>query len=546
MDIHNIPKEKFLPANNRDINHDKKLETKPIGYFKDAWLRFRKNKGSVFAFGIIVLLLLFAIIAPMLSPYTVAYEDTNFRFVYPKSELCYKLGWDFWDGCTEKTLNEATFIEYSAIGQETGDLVIKNNEYTVEQTTTGRYYTFRMNTYHLTGCVVEKLTLAEFQALQAYQDEHEVQIIYPAIQPLSKSHQAKYPQFVANTNLWYEVEEIYSTNADGSINKKKKQLVPKIERNEDGTIAFDENGNVQFVKNYIKYGGLNKEGQPRDAYTSKMLIEGEGAERLYNYSVKKQGDQYEVRVNYYEYYIYKHYLAGDGIEKPLFLFGTTQAGKDIFTCLGSGARLSFILSLTVSAVNMIVGAIYGAIEGYYGGKLDLFMERFSDILSAVPFMIVITLLKMHMGKTSQLTILFIAFFLTGWIGMAGRVRMQFYRFKNQEYVLAARTLGASDRRIMFKHIFPNSLGTIITGSILSIPGMIFSESSLSYLGIINLQTGNMTSVGNMLSSAQQYMTSQTYMMFFPAMFICLLMLSFNLFGNGLRDAFNPSLRGSED
>ena len=546
MDIHNIPKEKFVPANNRDINHDKKLETKPIGYFKDAWLRFRKNKGSVFAFGIIVLLLLFAIIAPMVSPYTVAYEDTNFRFVYPKSELCYNLGLDFWDGCTEMTLNEATFIEYSAIGQETGDLVIKDNEYSVEQTTTGRYYTFRMDTYHLTGCVIEKMTLAEFQALQAYQDEHNVQIIYPAIEALSKTHQNKYPQFATNHNLWYEVEEVYSTNADGSINKKKKQLVPKIERNEDGTIAFDENGNVQFTKNYRAYGGLNKEGEPKDAYTSKMLIEGEGAERLYNYSVKKQGDQYEVRVNYYEYYIYKHYLAGDGIEKPLFLFGTTQAGKDIFTCLGSGARVSFILSLTVSAVNMIVGAIYGAIEGYYGGKLDLFMERFSDILSAVPFMIVITLLKMHMGSTSQLTILFIAFFLTGWIGMAGRVRMQFYRFKNQEYVLAARTLGASDRRIMFKHIFPNSLGTIITGSILSIPGMIFSESSLSYLGIINLQTGNMTSVGNMLSSAQQYMTSQTYMMFFPALFICLLMLSFNLFGNGLRDAFNPSLRGSED
>ena len=130
--------------------------------------------------------------------------------------------------------------------------------------------------------------------------------------------------------------------------------------------------------------------------------------------------------------------------------------------------------------------------------------------------------------------------------MASRVRMQFYRFKNQEYVLAARTLGSSDRRIMFKHIFPNSLGTIITGSILSIPGMIFSESSLSYLGIINLQTGSMTSVGNMLSSAQKYLTSYPYMMLFPALFICLLMLSFNLFGNGLRDAFNPSLRGSED
>jgi oligopeptide transport system permease protein len=99
---------------------------------------------------------------------------------------------------------------------------------------------------------------------------------------------------------------------------------------------------------------------------------------------------------------------------------------------------------------------------------------------------------------------------------------------------------------MLKHIFPNSLGTIITGSVLSIPGMIFSESSLSYLGIINLQTGSMTSVGNLLSSAQPYLTTHPYMMLFPAVFICLLMLSFNLFGNGLRDAFNPSLRGSED
>ena len=124
--------------------------------------------------------------------------------------------------------------------------------------------------------------------------------------------------------------------------------------------------------------------------------------------------------------------------------------------------------------------------------------------------------------------------------------MQFYRFKNQEYVLAARTLGASDGRIMFKHIFPNSLGTLITSSVLVIPSTIFSESSLSYLGIINLSTGSLTSVGTLLAGAQAYLTSYPHMMVFPAVFICLLMLSFNLFGNGLRDAFNPSLRGSED
>ena len=126
--------------------------------------------------------------------------------------------------------------------------------------------------------------------------------------------------------------------------------------------------------------------------------------------------------------------------------------------------------------------------------------------------------------------------------------MQFYRFKNQEYVLAARTLGARDSRIMFKHIFPNGLGTIVTSVALVIPSMIYSETSLSYLGIINLEAGNTTSVGTLISAGQKSISVEgaAYMAFFPCMFLVLLMLSFNLFGNGLRDALNPSLRGSED
>ena len=547
MDYVNIPKEKLVLAKNRDAIHDKKLDTKPIGYFKDAWLRFRKNKGSVFAFGIIAFLVLFAIFVPMFTQYTVAYDDVYYRYNYPKNQICVDLGLNFWDGCTKKTVNEQTFIEYYAIGQETGKLAVKNEKFKLEELSNGDYYTFRLDTYNSTGCIFIKLSGEEFRKLQAYQDEFNIQVVYPAINKLPEGWETSYPQLVTNANLWYQVEEVYSTNPDGSVNTKKKKPVPYVERNADGSIKYDADGNMLFKTNYREYTAeqIASGDIYYDMYTSKMLIEGNS--KKYQYAIQKQGDQYEVRVDYYEYYIYKHqYLLKDGISRPHFIFGSTHAGKDIFTCLASGARLSFVLAICVSAVNMIVGAIYGAIEGYYGGKLDLFMERFSDILSAVPFMIVITLLKMHMGGTSQLLILFIAFFLTGWIGMASRVRMQFYRFKNQEYVLAARTLGARDTRVMFKHIFPNSLGTIVTGSILSIPGMIFSESSLSYLGIINLQTGSMTSVGNMLASAQNYLTSYPYMMLFPALFICLLMLSFNLFGNGLRDAFNPSLRGAED
>ena len=281
-----------------------------------------------------------------------------------------------------------------------------------------------------------------------------------------------------------------------------------------------------------------------DNYHSKMRIEGDTP--LYSYGRPIQ-DGIEVRVNYYEYYCFMHtQVIKDGIKTPFFLFGTNDSGKDIFTCLASGARFSFALAIIVELVNMIVGAIYGAIEGYYGGKIDLVMERIVEILSAVPFMIVITLLRYHMGSSPQVLILFIAFFLTGWIGMSGTVRMQFYRFKNQEYVLAARTLGARDWRIMFKHIFPNALGTIVTSCVLVIPGMIFSETSLSYLGIINLESGNLTSVGTLLAAGQPYLISSPHMILFPSIFISLLMLSFNLFGNGLRDAFNPSLRGTED
>ena len=486
------------------------------------------------AFGIIITLLLFALFAPIFSPYTVAYEDVYFRYNYPRNELCVKMGLDFWDGCVKKQLNEVTFLQYKGIEKETGKPIVKGGRYEMSVESGVRYYTFRQDTYHLVGCVLEKLTKEEYLSLQDYQNKTGVQMLYPAVVK-DKTLLQKYPQYAADVNAWYQVKEEYLTGANGGISTKK-QLVPDVKRNTDGTVAFDEQGNVQFTPAYALYDGT-------DGYDS-LRIEGETPR--YSYAVQKSGGLYEVRLDYYEYYVYRHMRAGDGIEKPTFLFGTTQAGKDVFTCLASGARLSFLIAFGVSAVNMLVGLIYGSIEGYYGGKLDLVMERFSDILSAVPFIIVITLLKMHLGARSQLTALFIAFFLTGWISMASRVRMQFYRFKNQEYVLAARTLGASDLRIMFKHILPNSIGTIITGSVLAIPAMIFSESSLSYLGIINLQTGNMTSVGNMLAGAQKYLTSYPYMTLFPALFICLLMLSFNLLGNGLRDAFNPSLRGVEE
>lgn len=508
-----ISSEKFVFHSIGENLHDQKLETKPVSWFRDAFNRFAKNKASIFAAIVIMFLILFAVIGPMLTPYTVSYEDANYAFVLPKNQLFYDLGIPFWDGGQIKEVNKLTFDQYRAIQIETGDKVIMSEPVKVEEEYMGKtkeLYSFKLDTYSAVGVKYQLLSEKEYKAIQAYQDENNVQIIYPITDP-SLRPEAK--QDTNNANIWYKTKL-------GSGSKTE--------------IVYDENG--EFIPIYLANDG-------KDNYTSKMYWEGE--EKLYNYAEPKSGGMYSVRVNYREYYKYIHDVAGDGISEPLFVLGTNNAGKDIFVGLASGARFSFILAIIVASVNLVTGAIYGAIEGYYGGKIDIVMERIIELLSSIPMMIVITLLKYHLN-VSHVLILFISFFLTGWTGMAGRTRMQFYRFKNQEYVLVARTLGARDSRIMFKHIFPNAIGTLITSSVLVIPGVIFSETSLSYLGIINLNTGSMTSVGTLLATGQNYLFTHPHMIIFPSIFISLLMLCFNLFGNGLRDAFNPSLRGTED
>ena len=508
-----ISSEKFKFRSMGDALHDGKLQTKPVGYFKDAMYRFTKNKASIVAFFIIMILVLFAIFGPLFTPYTVGYHDATYKNCTPKSAFFSQFG--FWDGRTEKETNEQTYRQNMAIEQEIGrDVVVGEAEIIHYKDVLGKdkvKYKYVLDTYNQIGCTYELLSPAEFEALQRYQDEYNVQVLYPAIDP------AKRPEALQdqnNANYWYLTKK-------GDGNKTEP--------------IYDADG--EFINAYKEFTG-------EDKYFSKMRIEGDTA--LYEYAIVMQGGQLNVRVDYYQYYIYKHtQILKDGITEPVFWFGTNDGGKDLFVCLASGARFSFILAIIVASINLVVGAIYGAIEGYYGGKIDLIMERFCDILGAIPFMIVITLIRYHLDA-SHVVVLFISFFLTGWMGMAGRTRMQFYRFKNQEYVLVARTLGANDRRIMFKHIFPNAIGTLITGSVLVIPSVIFSETSLSYLGIINLETGNVTSVGTLLAAGQSFLYTFPHMIVFPSIFISLLMLSFNLFGNGLRDAFNPSLRGTEE
>ncbi len=241
----------------------------------------------------------------------------------------------------------------------------------------------------------------------------------------------------------------------------------------------------------------------------------------------------DVDVVYYKYLGYE--------TMPKFLMGTDKNGRDMFKYVFEGLRNSLLLGVITFAVCFLFGLLWGAVSGYFGGAVDLVMERVTDILSGVPWIVVMTLVILKAGSSFGTFVL--ALCLTGWIGTASTTRTQFYRFRGREYVLASRTLGASDARLIAKHILPNAMGTIVTGAVLMIPSVIFSEATISYLG---LGFKNLSSLGVILSNNQAELTSHPYQLIFPSVVIALIMISFNLFGNGLRDAINPSLKGEEE
>jgi len=240
----------------------------------------------------------------------------------------------------------------------------------------------------------------------------------------------------------------------------------------------------------------------------------------------------DVLVDYYEYV---------GAKDTYYWFGSDYLGRDLFTRLFRGARISLFIAFFSVLTNLVIGIIYGAVAGYYGGKADMILMRIAEVLEGIPYLVVIMLFMMLLG--TGILSLIIAMTITGWIGTARLIRAQFYRFKGREYVLAARTLGVADLLLIFRHILPNSLGPIITRTMIAIPGAIFSEAFLAYIGL-GLQAPE-TSIGVLLSDGQKVLLQYPFQTFFPAVLISVLMISFNLFSNGLRDALDPTTRGED-
>jgi oligopeptide transport system permease protein len=219
-------------------------------------------------------------------------------------------------------------------------------------------------------------------------------------------------------------------------------------------------------------------------------------------------------------------------------FGTDDLGRDLFTRVWHGARVSLLIGFVSALVQFLIGVTYGGISGYLGGWVDEVMMRIVEVLSGIPFLLYVVLLMVVLEP--GLHTILIALGAVYWLSMARLVRGQVLSLKEQEYVLAARALGASQWRLIFRHLIPNCMGPILVYSTLAIPEAIFAEAWLSFLGLG--VSAPAASLGMLVSDGISSIRLYPWQLFYPAFFISLTILAFNIFGDGLRDALDPRLR----
>lgn len=431
-----IEKDKFAFVNDEIVIKDEQFKIKPVGYYQDAWNRFKKNKASLVALYLILIIIAMTIVGPLMRGYKLPQEDGSLALYFDKLPARIKgfenLG--IWDG--QKEVSGMTPEYYATLPE---------------------------------GIVVDIIE-------EASTENNNLMTVN------------------VNYYRYHRHIKAYGTNLDNGKVRTETITLSKAKYE----LALERNAVIKLV----------------------------------SYS----GNDYRVQLDIYRY------AFDQDVDDVYFWFGTTATGEDLFTMLWKGSRVSLIMALVISVINVAIGVTIGAIVGYYGSTLDIVFERIVEIMSNIPFLVIITLLLLRFGST--LPVIVFAFVSTGWIGAYSATRVQVYRYKNREYVLAARSYGAKDSRIITKHILPNAIGTLITSFSLTIPSFIFAESTYSYLGIINYP--GIQSVGRLLADGQQEMQRYFHLLLYPALYLSILMLSFNLFSNGLRDAFNPSLRGVEE
>lgn len=619
----NIPKDEFTFVQKDEKLYDQKLQGKPIGYFQDVWIRFKKNRTNLIASLILLVLVVCALIVPPLSGARYNKLDEKLSFLPPRVPGLEKLG--IFDGVVK---HQKMPVDLTKFDEQRGVYLPLNFDETavlMDSLTNSTVPSAEVSPSVLHGQAVmnldynsttmtvasnEFLTLSKANNAILEIDVHEIsakdgklEVLlqkefggdYEVIDTITKAGKhpinvfekdpALYADIVSNLRLRYTSEENRAYAAISSITVTDDTSTDPIFFDEGYPLAIykivDGKGtyqrqNGQLIVADFKYNkyvaafGLTHEIAFSSVDYDRLLEEyGDKAKKIPNPNnpngwyfeegfpireVVKKNDTVTVDgVKYSSYEVYLDYKIFSGYKKlPYFLFGTTSAGRDLFALVWVGLRTSLYIGIVVTLINVTIGIIYGAISGFYGGIVDLLMQRFSEIMGRIPWLVLLSIMVVFFDpgiKTLILTLI-----ISGWIGAASVTRMQFYRYKNREYVLASRTMGARDARLIFRHILPNGIGTIITSTILSIPGVIFTEAALSYLGygighgqsfhVLGFQFSGV-SIGVLLAEGRNFLLNYPHLVVFPSIIVSILMITFNMFGNALRDAFNPSLRGVE-
>ena len=242
--------------------------------------------------------------------------------------------------------------------------------------------------------------------------------------------------------------------------------------------------------------------------------------------------------------------------EPEFLLGTDSLGRDVLSRVIYGARVSMVVGFLPTTIIMLVGTAVGMIAGYIGGRTDNLLMRFTDVIYAFPDLLFFIIMMVSLRDTwigelwNGIVLLFVAFAIVNWVGVARLIRGQVLSLKQKEFVEAARCIGVRDGRIMFRHILPNSLGPLIVWAAFTIPGLIITEAILGYLGVgLRPSTDStdffLTSWGALMLEGQTAINSQPYLLLAPATCVALVVLAFTFLGDGLRDALDPRMRGTQ-
>lgn len=605
--------------------YDKKFETKPIGYFRDAMIRFGKNKTNVVATTILFAIILGTILIPIFSNKNYELQESDLAFLPPRIPLIENLG--FLDGTSEK---EGLPVDPSTIDPETG-LGIPLGYYpeAIEMDTLENYEeecvdrnVLCKNGFNVLSvdAAASSVTIQSANFLQL--DKNKEAFLRIVVEEFENDNGAELnvwikPEFAGDYELIGTIDEAGTFDFDPFeqfpdllfpiVSQIRLELVASSTKDRVHLTSVEVYDNTQTDPIFKDSGFVLSEYQIIDGAGLYVRAKGEitMANFTYNDYTAKLGpterllprSEYDAiiaanpqcvasphpdtvnypdgwvfpegcpimevysqtepvivgDVAYFSYDLVLNYQLYKGYEEmPYYYFGTDFNGRDLFTLLWVATRTSLLLGLVVAGINVSIGIVYGAISGYYGGTVDLILQRITEVIGRIPWLVTLAIFVSFFGPGIQ-TLVFVLI-VSGWIGPQSVTRTQFYRYKGREYVLASRTLGAKDGRLIFRHILPNGIGTIITASILTIPYTIFAESTISYLGFgvghgqeFNIFgiTFSGVSVGVLLSDGRNYLLNRPYLTVFPAILISILMITFNMFGNALRDAFNPSLRGSE-